>query len=35
LKPDSNRFRLAVRMWKRLPLPVANGLGPLIVRSIP
>jgi serine/alanine adding enzyme len=35
LKPDSNRFRLAVRMWKRLPLPVANGLGPLIVRSMP
>jgi len=35
LNPDSSRFRFAVRMWRHLPLPVANGLGPLIVRSIP
>ena len=35
LKPDSGRFRIAVQLWRHLPLPVANGLGPLIVRSIP
>ena len=35
LKPDNSRFRLAVQVWKHLPLPLANGLGPLIVRSIP
>jgi serine/alanine adding enzyme len=35
LKPENIRFRAAVELWKHLPLPVANGLGPLIVRSIP
>ena len=35
LSPNRGRFHLAVRLWKHLPLPVANGLGPLIVRSIP
>lgn len=35
LRPDNPRFRLAVQMWKRLPLGVANALGPRIVRSIP
>lgn len=32
---DNPRFRLATRVWQRLPLPVANRLGPMIVRSIP
>ncbi len=31
----SPRLKLAVEAWKRLPLPVANRLGPLIVRRIP
>ena len=35
LRPDNNRFKLAVELWKRLPLIVANGLGPHVVRSIP
>jgi FemAB-related protein (PEP-CTERM system-associated) len=35
LRPENPRFHLATRMWKRLPLVVANLLGPLIVRSIP
>jgi FemAB-related protein (PEP-CTERM system-associated) len=35
LRPDNPRFRLAVRAWKRLPLVVANVLGPRIVRAIP
>ena len=35
LKPDNGRFRLAVKLWKQLPMPIANGLGPHIVRSIP
>lgn len=33
--PANPKFRLAIEMWKRLPLPVANTLGPYIVRSIP
>jgi FemAB-related protein (PEP-CTERM system-associated) len=33
--PDSRKFALATSMWSRLPLPVANTLGPLISRSLP
>lgn len=35
LRPDNPRFRLAVETWKRLPLALANALGPRIVRAIP
>jgi len=35
LRPDNPKFGLASRVWKRLPLVVANGLGPRLVRSIP
>jgi hypothetical protein len=35
LRPDNPRFRLATRIWKHLPVAVANLLGPKIVRSIP
>lgn len=35
LRPDNPRFRMAIRAWRRLPLRVANWLGPRIVRSIP
>jgi serine/alanine adding enzyme len=33
--PDSAKFKLAVRVWQKLPLAVTNTLGPRIVRSIP
>ncbi len=33
--PTNPKFRLAIEMWKRLPLPVTTMLGPYIVRSIP
>jgi FemAB-related protein (PEP-CTERM system-associated) len=32
---DDAKFNLAVNVWKHLPLPVANTIGPLIVRCIP
>ena len=35
LRPDNPKFRLATKLWKRLPLAVANELGPRLVRSIP
>ncbi len=35
MRPESAKFRLAIRIWQRLPLPIANWLGPLIVRGIP
>jgi serine/alanine adding enzyme len=34
-RPDNPRFKFATGLWKRLPLAVANGLGPRLVRSIP
>jgi hypothetical protein len=33
--PANPRFSAAIEGWKRLPLPVANRLGPWIVRHIP
>lgn len=33
--PDSPRFRVATRVWKHLPLFVANQIGPRIVRALP
>lgn len=33
--PDNPRYRLATQIWRRLPVAIANQLGPLIVRSIP
>ena len=35
LNPENPRFRLAVRLWQRLPLFVTNLLGPRIVRCLP
>ncbi len=32
---DEGAFRLATAIWQRLPLPVANRLGPLLARRIP
>lgn len=34
LNPLNPKFRLLVAAWKRLPLPLANRLGPAIVKSI-
>jgi FemAB-related protein (PEP-CTERM system-associated) len=33
--PDNPKFALLVNAWTRLPLPLANLLGPYIVRAIP
>ena len=33
--PDDRAFAWGPRMWKRLPLPIANMLGPRVVRLIP
>ena len=35
LSPDSPKYRLAVRCWQKLPVAVANLIGPSIVRNIP
>jgi len=33
--PTNPKFRLAIAVWKQLPLGVANRIGPMIVRAIP
>jgi FemAB-related protein (PEP-CTERM system-associated) len=33
--PTNAKFRLAIEVWKRLPLVVANRLGPLVIGNIP
>jgi FemAB-related protein (PEP-CTERM system-associated) len=35
LHRENPRYRLAAQVWKRLPVPVANWLGPHVVRAIP
>jgi lipid II:glycine glycyltransferase (peptidoglycan interpeptide bridge formation enzyme) len=33
--PTNSRFRMAIALWKQLPVFVAKALGPLIIRDIP
>ncbi|HXH82030.1 MAG TPA: FemAB family XrtA/PEP-CTERM system-associated protein [Candidatus Tectomicrobia bacterium] len=35
LTPSNPRLRLATRVWKRLPLPLTNALGPILTRYLP
>ena len=35
MRPDNSRFGLAIKVWQRLPLAIANIFGPMIVRGIP
>lgn len=35
LKPDSPKFRLLIACWQKLPLPVANLIGPHLVKNLP
>ncbi|MCS7303600.1 MAG: FemAB family PEP-CTERM system-associated protein [Thermoguttaceae bacterium] len=35
MRPESGRFRLAIRLWRRLPVWLTRLLGPWIVRGIP
>lgn len=34
-EPDSGLYELATSAWRKLPLPVANRLGPVLARRIP
>jgi len=33
--PANPKFRLAIQMWKKLPLPVTRMLGPQLIRLFP
>jgi FemAB-related protein (PEP-CTERM system-associated) len=35
VRPENSKFSLAVRVWKRLPVPLTQLIGPPIVRGIP
>jgi serine/alanine adding enzyme len=35
LRPDNPRFRAAVAVWRRLPLALANRLGPRLIKYLP
>jgi serine/alanine adding enzyme len=35
LNPDNPKYRLAIRMWQKLPVPVTRFIGPHIVRCLP
>jgi FemAB-related protein (PEP-CTERM system-associated) len=34
VNPLNPKYRLMIEMWKRLPLPVANFLGPFLVKNL-
>ena len=33
--PDRPMFRVATAVWSKLPMPIANGLGPALARQLP
>ena len=35
INPDNPKYRLAVNIWRRLPVSVANLLGPRVVKHLP
>ena len=35
LTPSNPRYQLAIKVWQKLPLPIANLIGPPIVRNLP
>lgn len=35
LNADNPKFDLAIKVWRKLPLPVTQWLGPMVARSIP
>jgi FemAB-related protein (PEP-CTERM system-associated) len=34
LNPNNPKYRLFIKAWKKLPLPLANAVGPFIVRNL-
>jgi len=35
LNPNNPKFKLAVNIWQRLPVAIANRIGPSVVRNLP
>jgi hypothetical protein len=34
VNPNNPKYRYFIEVWKRLPLPVANAIGPLLARNL-
>ncbi len=35
LNPDSKKYALAIKLWKKLPLPISTLVGPYLVQNLP
>jgi serine/alanine adding enzyme len=35
LNPTNPKYSLAIKLWKKLPLPIANMIGPRLVKNLP
>jgi hypothetical protein len=35
VNPDNPKFAAAIRLWRRLPLPLTRMIGPAIVKYLP
>jgi serine/alanine adding enzyme len=35
MNPDNGKYRLAINVWRRLPLAVTNRVGPYLVKNLP
>jgi len=35
INPENPKYRFAINVWRRLPVPVANVLGPRVVKHLP
>ena len=35
MRPENEKFQLAIRLWRQLPVPATRILGPMIARGIP
>ena len=35
ISPHNPKYRLFINMWRKLPLPVANYLGPKVIKNFP
>jgi FemAB-related protein (PEP-CTERM system-associated) len=35
ISPDNPKYRLMIALWRKLPLPLANFIGPRVIRNFP
>jgi len=35
INPDNPKYRIFISLWRKLPLPIANFLGPKVIRNFP